>query len=103
MIGTFILWFGWYGFNAGSGIRSDGTYNPAVLAVAVVNTTLCGSISGVTSLFANLIITERRTGEPHYNLGYAMNGCLAGLAAIAGRYVEELCISLILMNTYCFS
>ena len=90
MIGTFILWFGWYGFNAGSAIRSDGTYNPATVAVAVVNTTLGGSVAGVTSLFANMFITERLTGEPHFNLSYAMNGCLAGLAAIAGRYVCNL-------------
>ncbi len=85
MLGTFVLWFGWYGFNAGSAISSDGSYSPALVSVAVVNTTLCGSISGVTSLFTNLFITERRTGEPHFNLGFAMNGCLAGLAAIAGR------------------
>lgn len=87
MLGTFILWFGWYGFNAGSAVQSDGTFSPAVVAVAAVNTTLCSSMSGITSLFTNLFITERRTGEPHYNLCYAMNGCLAGLAAIAGRYV----------------
>lgn len=84
MLGTFILWFGWFGFNGGSAVRSDGSFNPAVVATSVVNTTLSGAVSGIVALFVNLIITERQTGEPHYNLSYAMNGCLAGLAAITG-------------------
>ena len=85
MLGTFILWFGWYGFNGGSAISASGQYNPSVVAVSVVNTTLAGAVAGIVSLVVNLIITERMTGEPLYNFGYAMNGCLAGLAAITGR------------------
>mmetsp|Transcript_22250 Transcript_22250/g.33310 ORF Transcript_22250/g.33310 Transcript_22250/m.33310 type:complete len:527 (-) Transcript_22250:1190-2770(-) len=84
MLGTFILWFGWFGFNGGSALDSDGNYNPAVVATAVVNSTLSGAMSAIVALFTNLIITERLTGEPHYNLSFAMNGCLAGLAAITG-------------------
>lgn len=84
MLGTLILWFGWIGFNGGSAL-ADGSYNPAVVAVAVVNTVLAGAAAGVVALFTNLIVKERLTGEACYNLGYAMNGCLAGLAAITGR------------------
>ena len=85
MLGTFILWFGWLGFNGGSALTADGTFNPAVVSVALVNSILSGATSGIIALFTNLIYTERLTGEPHYNLSYAMNGCLAGLAAITGR------------------
>ena len=85
ILGTFILWFGWIGFNGGSAISADGTFNPVVVSVAVVNTILSGAASGITALFANLIYTERLTGEPLYNLSFAMNGCLTGLAAITGR------------------
>ena len=84
MLGTFILWFGWIGFNAGGAIHIDGSFNPAVTAVAVVNTIISGSMAGIAALVTNLIYTERLTGEPHYNLGYAMNGCLCGLTAITG-------------------
>jgi Amt family ammonium transporter len=84
MLGTFILWFGWFGFNAGSAISLESGYNPYIVSLAVVNTTLSGSVSGIVALFTNLVISERLTGEPHYNLSYAMNGCLAGLAAITG-------------------
>ena len=85
MLGTFILWFGWFGFNGGSALSFDGSYHPAVVATAVVNSTLAGASSAIVALFTNLIVTERQTGEPHYNLSFAMNGCLAGLAAITGR------------------
>ena len=84
MLGTFILWFGWIGFNSGSAINNDGTYSAPTVAVAAVNTVLSGAVAGLVALFANLIITDRLTGEPMYNLGYGMNGCLAGLAAITG-------------------
>ena len=87
MLGTFILWFGWYGFNAGSAIELGSEIRPAVIARSVVNTTLAGAASGVVSLFANLIAHERKTGEAIFKLSSLMNGCLAGLAAITGRYV----------------
>jgi Amt family ammonium transporter len=62
MLGTFILWFGWYGFNAGSSIEIGSEIRPAVIARTVVNTTLAGASAGIVSLFANLIAHERKTG-----------------------------------------
>jgi len=84
MLGTLILWFGWYGFNAGSAVISKPTLQPLLITRSVVNTTLAGSASGLTALLSNLIYNERRTGEPLYKLSAAMNGCLAGLASITG-------------------
>ena len=84
MLGTLILWFGWYGFNAGSAVKIDEDLNPVVIAKCVVNTTLAGASSCVTALLINLVISERKTGEPVYNISSAINGCLAGLAAITG-------------------
>jgi len=85
MLGTFILWFGWYGFNAGSAvdINSDKLKLP-LIASAVVNSTLAGSAAGIVALFTHLFIQERMTGEPMYKLSAAMNGCLTGLVAITG-------------------
>eukprot|EP00554_Chaetoceros_debilis_P007667 CAMPEP_0194076016 /NCGR_PEP_ID=MMETSP0149-20130528/2895_1 /TAXON_ID=122233 /ORGANISM="Chaetoceros debilis, Strain MM31A-1" /LENGTH=446 /DNA_ID=CAMNT_0038756653 /DNA_START=211 /DNA_END=1551 /DNA_ORIENTATION=- len=84
MLGTFILWFGWYGFNSGSAIKIDADLRPSVISRTVVNTTLAGSASAITALLANVIYNERKTGEPLYKLSAAMNGCLAGLASITG-------------------
>jgi len=43
MVGTGMLWVGWYGFNAGSAVGADG-----VAANAFVTTTLAAAIAGVT-------------------------------------------------------
>jgi len=87
MLGTMILWFGWYGFNAGSTVdifSPDRSLNLPIISVAVVNSTLSGSVAGIVALFINLIIQERLTGEPIFKLSASMNGSLAGLVAITG-------------------
>jgi len=87
MLGTFLLWFGWYGFNAGSSVdffSVDQSLNIPVIALTFVNSTLAGSMGGIVSLFINLIVEENRTGEPLWKLSGAMNGCLAGIVAITG-------------------
>lgn len=90
VLGTFILWFGWYGFNIGSAASISSSRNAEIGSLAGVNTTLSAAAGGVAALFANLIAVERRTGEAEFNLTYAMNGCLAGLVAItAGCAIME--------------
>lgn len=55
-----------------------------VAANAAVSTAIAGAAAGISALFTNLYIEERRTGEPHFSLLFAMNGCLSGLVAITG-------------------
>jgi Amt family ammonium transporter len=90
MLGTFILWFGWYGFNAGSALLGTHRNSGGVAALAATNTALAGGMGGMVSLFANLWWLVRKTGEPFFDLTYAMNGSLAGLVAVtAGCGVIE--------------
>lgn len=90
MLGTFILWFGWYGFNVGSALKLGTQFKGKVGALAAVNTTLSGGVAGIVSLATNYIIEERRTGEPILDPKYAMNGALSGLVAItAGCGIVE--------------
>jgi len=90
MLGTFILWFGWYGFNPGSALTLVGINKGAVGALCAVNTTLSAASGGVSALFTNLWIMERRTGEAHFDILMLMNGCLGGLVAItAGCHAVE--------------
>eukprot|EP00527_Entomoneis_sp_CCMP2396_P001441 CAMPEP_0198141272 /NCGR_PEP_ID=MMETSP1443-20131203/4310_1 /TAXON_ID=186043 /ORGANISM="Entomoneis sp., Strain CCMP2396" /LENGTH=537 /DNA_ID=CAMNT_0043803975 /DNA_START=8 /DNA_END=1621 /DNA_ORIENTATION=- len=90
MLGTFILWFGWYGFNCGSALLSDNIYGSDVAALAGVNTTLAAGSAGIVALFLNLFALERYTGEPYFDLKYAMNGVLCGLVSVtAGCGVLE--------------
>ena len=82
VLGSFILWFGWYGFNIGSTGSITTTAASETAALAGVNTTLAAASGGVAALFANLIHAERKTGEATFNLNFAMNGCLGGLVCI---------------------
>ena len=82
MLGTFILWFGWYGFNGGSALISQSNDQGQLIAIAAVNTTLSGGMAGLVALFANFFILERSTGEPIFDLRFAMNGSLGGLVAV---------------------
>jgi len=90
MLGSFILWFGWYGFNSGSALIAPSQERGRLVALSAVNTTLSGGMAGLVALFTNFIILERRLGEPIYDLKMAMNGSLSGLVAItAGCGVVE--------------
>ncbi len=70
-IGTGLLWFGWYGFNAGSELKMD-----AITTMAFLNTDVAASFAAVTWLF----IEWFKTGKPKF-VGL-LTGSVAGLATI---------------------
>ncbi len=73
ILGAFLLWLGFFGFNGGSALGwSDRV--PAIVA----NTALAGAAGLMTGLLAG----ERLRGHPDVKL--AMNGALAGLVSITG-------------------
>jgi Amt family ammonium transporter len=71
MIGTGILWFGWFGFNAGSALGATGQ-----AAQAFLNTFVAAAAAGLVWMLVEWI----RDGHPT-NLG-AASGIVAGLVAI---------------------
>ena len=80
VLGTFILWTGWYGFNPGStlGISYDGAAN--VASLSAVTTTLAAAAGAISAISVRYIMAEK--GKKQYDLSAAMNGCLSGLVAI---------------------
>ena len=78
-LGTGLLWFGWYGFNAGSELRVD-----SITAQAFLNTDVAASFAG----FAWLVVEWLVGGKPKF-LGL-LTGSVAGLATItpAAGYVS---------------
>jgi len=70
-IGTGLLWFGWYGFNAGSELKVD-----AVTTIAFLNTDIAASFATITWL----VIEWVKTGKPKF-VGL-LTGAVAGLATI---------------------
>ncbi|HWJ99046.1 MAG TPA: ammonium transporter [Acidimicrobiales bacterium] len=71
MIGTGILWFGWFGFNAGSALEANGT-----AVQAFMNTFLAAAAAGLA-----WCLVERVRDGHFTNLG-AASGIVAGLVAI---------------------
>jgi ammonium transporter, Amt family len=71
MIGAGLLWFGWFGFNAGSAIGANG-----IAAVAFVNTMVA---TGAAAL--GWLLTEKMRDGHATSLG-AASGVVAGLVAI---------------------
>ena len=94
---TFILWFGWYGFNAGSIISLTLDDHYLVVSHTAINTTLSAAAGSIMTLFLSTFVVEHFTGEVTFNLQYAMNGCLSGLVAVtAGCSVVESWASIII-------
>jgi Amt family ammonium transporter len=71
LLGTGILWFGWFGFNAGSALAADG-----VAAQALMNTFLAASAA-----MLGWLVAERFKSGHATTLGGA-SGAVAGLVAI---------------------
>ena len=82
MLGTFILWFGWYGFNAGSALQISSKANAALASRAAVSTTLGAASGTIVALVLSSFVAERRTGETLFDITDALNGCLSGLVSI---------------------
>lgn len=80
-LGTGLLWFGWYGFNAGSEFRVDG-----VTAVAFLNTDVAASFAAMVWMLLDIFFTKK----PKF-VGL-LTGAVAGLATItpAAGYVSPM-------------
>ncbi len=78
-LGAALLWFGWFGFNGGSALGSNG-----LAAVAFVNTDVAASLAMITWMILDWI----RLGKP--SMVGALTGSVAGLATVtpAAGFVE---------------
>jgi len=82
ILGTFALWFGWYGFNPGSTFGVSSANLGEVAALVAVNTTLAACSGALSALFTSTWLDYRSTGIHTYDIAYTMNGLLTGLVAI---------------------
>ncbi|KAL2482281.1 Ammonium transporter 1 member 2 [Forsythia ovata] len=84
VLGSFLLWFGWYGFNPGSFFSISKSYGTrgayygqwSAVGRTCVTTTLAGSTAALTTLFGKRILVG------HWNVIDVCNGLLGGFAAI---------------------
>lgn len=75
-LGTFVLWFGWFGFNGGSQLVTSNVADANAVAQVFVNTNLaaCGGV------VAALLTARALFGKA--DLTMTLNGALAGLVSI---------------------
>ena len=76
VLGTFALWFGWYGFNPGSTLGMHDGATGALAAQVAMNTTLSAATGGITVFLLRYLILKK------YDVGGLCNGILAGLVSI---------------------
>ena len=75
-LGTFVLWFGWFGFNGGSQLALGSAADATAMSIVYVNTNI-GAAGGVV---AAMVLTQLLYKK--VDLTIALNGALAGLVAI---------------------
>lgn len=89
VLGTFLLWFGWYGFNCGSTLAIVGQ---GETAARVAVTTTLAAVGGATG---SLLLVKTVDGQ--WDVGAMCNGLLAGLVSItAGCATVEVWAALLI-------
>jgi Amt family ammonium transporter len=78
-LGTFILWFGWFGFNGGSQLALAGFENATAVATIYINTNLAACAGVMTCA----VITRLVNGKTDVIM--MLNGALGGLVAITAE------------------
>ena len=78
-LGTFILWFGWFGFNGGSQLAIASVEDAAAVGKILANTNTAAA-AGVLTILLYYKIMGRRVDVP-----MLLNGALAGLVAITAE------------------
>ena len=75
VIGLFVLWLGWFGFNPGSTMSFQ---NPSDVFHILMTTNTSAIAAVLTSTVTSWIVMKKP------DLGMTINGCLAGLVAVTG-------------------
>lgn len=79
-LGTFVLWFGWFGFNGASQLAMGSAADAVAISQIFANTNMAAAAGVVTAYVLSLIL-----GRGKANLAYCLNGALAGLVAITAE------------------
>ena len=77
VLGTIILFFGWFGFNPGSSLGIQGAFMN-LTALAAVNTLVAGAAGGLSAMIYMWLFGPAKKPDP----SMSVNGLLAGLVAI---------------------
>lgn len=83
-LGTFILWFGWFGFNGGSQLALGSAADASAIAIVYVNTNLAAAAGVVVAMVMTQLMFKKM------DLTLCLNGAIGGLVAItAGPDLQQ--------------
>jgi Amt family ammonium transporter len=83
-LGTFILWFGWFGFNGGSQLALGSAADASAIAIVYVNTNLAAAAGVVAAMILTQLMFKKM------DLTLCLNGAIGGLVAItAGPELQQ--------------
>ncbi len=89
-LGTFVLWFGWFGFNGGSQLALGSALDVAAMAIVYVNTNLAAAAGVIVAMALTQIIYKK------IDLTMSLNGAIGGLVAItAGPDLQNHLLSML--------
>merc|ERR1719261_2325814 len=78
VLGTLVLWFGWYGFNGASTLAMKTSEDAFSAALVCMNTTLAPSFAGITVFLLRCYVFEPKC----FDVMAICNGILAGLVSV---------------------
>lgn len=78
VLGTMILWLGWYGFNCGSTLGMHSGHQGAIAAQVAMNMTISAASAAMTVFLLKLKVLQPKT----YDVGALCNGILVGHVSI---------------------
>jgi Amt family ammonium transporter len=83
-LGTFILWFGWFGFNGGSQLALGSAADVSAMAIVYVNTNLAAAAGVVVAMILTQVLYKK------IDLTMVLNGAIGGLVSItAGPDLQQ--------------
>lgn len=75
-LGTFILWFGWFGFNGGSQLALGSASDATAMSIVYVNTNLAAAAGVIAAMALSQLLYKK------VDLTLTLNGAIAGLVSI---------------------
>ena len=91
-LGTFLLWFGWFGFNGGSQLALGSVADASSMARIFANTNLAAAGGVVVSLILGQILYKK------VDLTFVLNGALGGLVSITAEPLAPTFLSAVLIG-----
>ena len=91
-LGTFLLWFGWFGFNGGSQLALGSVADASAMARIFCNTNLAAAGGVIVAMILSQLLYKK------VDLTFVLNGALGGLVSITAEPLTPTFLSAVLIG-----